>query len=556
MCRVDPLFYLNAMGWIFEPRPDDDALMVLPFITYPFQDLAFLAILNAIGKHDLVIEKSRDMGASWMCIYAFEWRWHFRRRQTFLMLSRNENLVDKTGSPDSLFYKLDFIHEHQPGWLLPEMDRMSMHMENNTLASVIDGESTNKFAGVAGRRLAILADEFSKMPEQAVIARGTQAVSNSRIFLFTPEGTGNMAYQMAEKPEIPKLTLHWAAHPVKSQGLYFTDEPGSGVRYDGKKARSPWYDREEERAPHKAHMAAEHDIDYLGSDSQFFDAAMLNRIGRDNCYLPRRRGHLIYDLDAKMARDFIEDASGPLSLWLVPTIENAIPFGQYVVGCDISGGGSMQRLDDKAQSNSVARVVDCLTREVVAELAIPAALPHEFAAYVVALCRWFHNAYLIWEANGPGIEFGATVQLIGYSHFYLRRSELSLKKTIVATPGFHIDVKTKSLVFSELRRAWMKGEFIERSRACLEEAKGYVITKELRIEYSPALAALDRFELKENHGDRVVSAAMAWWGVKELTGGGRVREPNDPPRQTPPENSMAGRYERWEKQQKKRSMKW
>lgn len=109
MCARDILFYINAFCFIFEPR---DA-RTLPFITYDYQDDAILEIQACIGNYDLVIEKSRDMGASWCCITVLEHPWHFGDQQTFLMLSRKEQLVDdKKADPKSLFYKVDFLHNH------------------------------------------------------------------------------------------------------------------------------------------------------------------------------------------------------------------------------------------------------------------------------------------------------------------------------------------------------------------------------------------------------------------------------------------------------------
>ena len=122
MCKQDILFYINTFGYIFEPR---DAKR-LPFITYMFQDPCLLELRDAVGEHDIVVEKSRDMGASWMCVYVLEWFWHFYKDETFLFLSRKEELVDKKGDPKELFSKLDFIHKMQPPWLRPIAKRRQM----------------------------------------------------------------------------------------------------------------------------------------------------------------------------------------------------------------------------------------------------------------------------------------------------------------------------------------------------------------------------------------------------------------------------------------------
>ena len=110
MCSRDMLFYINTFCWTYDPRVGDGTL---PFITYDFQNESFGDLHDCIGKRDIVIKKSRDMGASWMLLTVFEYMWHFRPSQSFLLVSRNEDYVDKPGNPKSLFWKIDFIHKYR-----------------------------------------------------------------------------------------------------------------------------------------------------------------------------------------------------------------------------------------------------------------------------------------------------------------------------------------------------------------------------------------------------------------------------------------------------------
>jgi len=45
------------------------------------------------------------------------------------LVSRVEDLVDKTDDPKSLFWKIDFIHKHLPKWLMPDFERQKMHLK-------------------------------------------------------------------------------------------------------------------------------------------------------------------------------------------------------------------------------------------------------------------------------------------------------------------------------------------------------------------------------------------------------------------------------------------
>ena len=63
-CSRDPLFFINGFGYTYDPRRQP--FPKLPFILYPFQEEAVMEVAQAVGSYDLLAEKSRDMGASWM----------------------------------------------------------------------------------------------------------------------------------------------------------------------------------------------------------------------------------------------------------------------------------------------------------------------------------------------------------------------------------------------------------------------------------------------------------------------------------------------------------
>ncbi|HYE77714.1 MAG TPA: hypothetical protein VEI97_06995, partial [bacterium] len=342
-CRDDLLFYVNAFCWTYDPRREPSAL---PFITWPFQDEALTVLDACLGRQDVLIEKSRDMGASWLCLLVFEWRWHFRDLQSFLLGSRKEELVDKTEDPKSLFWKIDFLLKNQPAWLLPRFARQKLHLHNEDTGSTIDGESTNADFGRGDRRTAILLDEFAAVENGHQILAATADTSPCRVFNSTPKGTSNAFYDQACKPGVRKLRLHWPRHPEKARGLYH-DAAG--------KPRSPWYDAECARR-HPMEVAQELDIDYLGSDYQFFDGPQLAQASERDARPPYRVGHLDADADSRQPLGFRDDPAGPLQLWALPDLHDRMPADRdYVIGVDVSAG--------TGASNSVAAVLDRRTGE-------------------------------------------------------------------------------------------------------------------------------------------------------------------------------------------------
>jgi hypothetical protein len=294
MCAEDLLFYINAFCFTYDPRRD---IRVLPFVTYTdFQDEALLTLADAVAKgYDCAVPKSRCMGASVMGLAVFEWYWHFFRDMSFLVISRNEKYVDESGNPKTLFWKIDFMHKHQPRWLLPtgrwlgdkDPSRRLLHLGNVDTGSVIDGESTTGDAGRGDRRTAMFIDEHAafELNDGFKVLRATRDTTKCRIFNSTPQGMNNAFAEVVHNTAARQIRMHWSRHPEYSRGLY-TSKDGVLVRLDDYvgtvevlrkgdperrrvafpsdyeftldgKVRSPWYDNECARCVAEMEIAAE-----------------------------------------------------------------------------------------------------------------------------------------------------------------------------------------------------------------------------------------------------------------------------------------------------------
>lgn len=501
-CSRDLVFYFDTFVYTFDPRKGA-SLREIPFILWPYQEDAMQQIIDGIcgtptkDPCDKLIEKSRDMGASWINLGAFEWLWHFQGMLNFKFLSRKEDLVDATDDPDSLMWKVDFMHRHQPGWLLPQIERKSMNITNADNGSVIVGESTNKRAGRGGRQTAMLLDEFAAVEHAtaASILSATADVTNCRIFNSTPEGnTGGFKNRRDSMPPEDIITMHWSLHPEKSKGLYFDK--------DGKR-RSPWYDAECKRRSNPTEIAQELDIDYAASDYMFFDASMLLRVKQRSIMDPVERGTLLFNDHVMDEIHFVREPRGKLLVWVRLDYRTQEPqVKNYVMGADISAG--------TGSSNSVLSVGDPNTKEKVAELAIENLGPHEFARLAVALCKWFHDAKLCWEVNGPGLAFGKEIQRLEYRNVYwkqdpqewYRRGKQSNKA------GWHSSKESKRLLLTDYRSALGSGLFTNPSQSAMDECDYYVEMGNGSLEHSKSQQTEDPTGAKDNHGDRVIADAL------------------------------------------------
>ena len=543
MSSVDMLFYVNTFCWTYDPRNKSRGLpSVVPFITYPFQDRAMLAMQECVDVgRDFAVPKSRDMGASWMGLTVFEWFWHFRADLSFLLISRNEDYVDKSGNPKALFWKIDFLHQNQPKWLLPagrelgsrDPNRRLLHLGNSENGSVIDGESTTGDAGRGDRRTAMFIDEHAAFDvgDGFKVLRASRDTTNCRGFNSTPQGANNAFYEVCHKTSAKMIRLHWSEHPVKALGLYKSDKDGNvqhfddfrgvvkvrekgekesrGVEYpdnypyktDGR-LRSPWYDDQCARCTSEMEIGQELDIDFLGSDYQFFDAESIEILRKKHCREPDVVGDLEYDPETCEPKRFVEDAKGKLQLWFVLDDSGSPPGDRrYALGSDVSAG--------TGASNSVTTLADRQTGEKVAVWRDSNTRPNAFARQSIALGKWFNNALMCWDASGPtGKVFSKRVIESSYPHIYYRRNEKKVGNLITREPGYHLNPQAKTTLFEDYRDSLGNLKFINRSDQGMKECLQFIRRADGTIEHSASANSQDPSGARTAHGDEVVADAL------------------------------------------------
>jgi len=551
ICKRDPLFYLNT--FVFALNAKDHAKHpVRLFISHEYQDEAVVAISDAFGVEDLCVAKSRDMGGTQVCISTIEWAWHFLPYQSFLICSRNEDLVEKTGDTKTLYFRLDFIHKHQPAWLLPtgrekgpdDPNRIKKHLKNEDNGSVIDGEATTGDLSVGDKRTAIFLDERGLMDNGAAISLGTREATRCRISNSTPRGTmgtGKEFYDIFKNPYIKNLVLPWWRHPDKGAGLYTSfngqlvildktyefpedydfildGEDCLTIGYDylvnGErcKVRSPHYDHETRRTSSKEEIAQEFDLDFLSTGWPFFDAQTIQKMKAKYCREAVYIGELQFDMSTVREAEFEREATGRLSLWL-ELIDGKPPVNHsYCVGADIATG-----IGGEMSSNSTLSVFDKTMGEKVAEFACRHTSPEKFAEYAMALGHFFNGALLIPESNGPGGQFLKVVMEEGYPNLYYRGDELSLNKRKSLKPGWASTKDTKKLLLGAYRKAVLEGLYPNPSVKAMDEAAQYKFSPNGVIEHDRAHGDdVDPASIGEDHGDRVIADALSWRGSQEV----------------------------------------
>jgi hypothetical protein len=281
----DILFAFNVFFYTLDVRKRPNHH--LPFCTYPYQDKAIMDLKDAINSgNDRVLDKSRDMGVTWIVLATMFWFWcKPEGGADFLLGSRIEDYVDKKGDNRTHFAKVRYLLYRLPKWLRPTGFNPRAHdtfmkLQNPATESTFTGESNNPNFSTQGRYLAILYDEFAKWEgsDEAAWTAGGDA-SPCRIGVSTPFGAGGQFYGLVTGGKTKRITLHWSLHPEKALGLSCTwpapneleEKERLGQVYKPEEClTSPWYEAQLlRRTP--TEIAQELNIDYLGAGNPVFD---------------------------------------------------------------------------------------------------------------------------------------------------------------------------------------------------------------------------------------------------------------------------------------------
>lgn len=463
-CRRDILFFTNSFAWTYDPRTE---LKHLPFLTWSFQDEYLLKVNENIDlQRDFLTEKSRDMGTSWMVIVVFLWRWLFHR-DSFLIGSRKEELVDKHGDITTHFERLRYLRRHLPVWMLPRgfiprEHETYMKIVNPENGNAITGEATNDSFSRQGRYRAILLDEYAFVEHPDSIWTACGDSTRCRLPLSTPNGLGNKFASLRRSDTIEVVSLHWSKHPQKSVGMYCPEHgKQEGCVWPKCKVRSAWYDAENTRRS-PLEIASELDIDYLSSGHPYFP---LDALEQQTIQKPKMRGFLV-ELDNGV--EFREDKDGQWSLWEVPCPKipntNSGEF-QYVVGADPSEG--------IGEDFSVAVVRSGKTRNLVASLACHMAM-HEFAYELSKIGRFYHFAKILCEREGPGFAVNAElVRTYGNLYHEIDVSRIGMPQT--KRFGFATTTQTRPLILSQMSEEIRLKSVELRDARLIEECRTFVV---------------------------------------------------------------------------------
>ena len=213
---TDPVFFIETFCYTYDPRTRNKDL---PFKLYPFQVELVLDLVKAIetGDEDLFIEKSRDMGATWVVLAVITWFFVFGDQFQALLGSRKEDYVDD-GTMQTLFPRMDYMLRK---CLFPvKYEKHYMKLVNLDNGSTIIGESANANFSRSGRFNVILFDELAFWGFQQSSWEAAGEATPCRIAITTPSESVSYAKALRNSGLVKVITLHWTLHPLKDAQWY------------------------------------------------------------------------------------------------------------------------------------------------------------------------------------------------------------------------------------------------------------------------------------------------------------------------------------------------
>lgn len=232
-----PAQWIEDWAFTFDPRnAGTDTPTLMPFKMFPRQH-EFVNFLEECLHHQSagLVEKSRDMGATWVACAYSTWLWKYRAGSSVGFGSRKEMLVDRAGDMDSIFEKIRTIIRNLPLFMWPEgfnLREHSSHMKliNPANDASITGEAGGNI-GRGGRKLIYFKDESAHYTEAEGIEAALMDNTNVQIDISSVNGVGNVFYRRRQSAEVwhgeitdPKKTyafiFDWQDHPAKTREWY------------------------------------------------------------------------------------------------------------------------------------------------------------------------------------------------------------------------------------------------------------------------------------------------------------------------------------------------
>ena len=219
--REHPAQFINDWGVTHDPRNPERGLPAsVPFLLFPRQvQLIEFVMERWRGQEPGLIEKSRDMGASWLIMSLAVTLCLFNRGLTIGVGSRKEQLLDNAGDPNSLFFKARMFHESLPSEFRGVITSAHMRLIFPGTQGAIVGEAGDQI-GRGARTSLYFVDEAAYLERPELIEASLSATTNCRIDVSSVNGLNNPFALRRFGGKVPVFTMHWRSDPRRDDAWY------------------------------------------------------------------------------------------------------------------------------------------------------------------------------------------------------------------------------------------------------------------------------------------------------------------------------------------------
>jgi phage terminase large subunit len=224
-CAADVLYWFGKWVYTYDPRLiGKPGGAFVQFNLWPKQrDMVTWLKGQIDASEEGLVEKSRDVGASYVCAGVALWAWLFLPGFKATFGSRVVDDVDQKDNPDSIFAKLRIMISRLPTEMLPDGFTRGQHdnymrLVNPATGATITGEGGENM-GRGGRSTVYFLDEAARVPNADQVEKALSGNTDCVIWVSSVNGMGNLFARKRHSILKPHqiFRLHWRDDPRKTE---------------------------------------------------------------------------------------------------------------------------------------------------------------------------------------------------------------------------------------------------------------------------------------------------------------------------------------------------
>jgi hypothetical protein len=237
-----------------------------PFLLRPYQKRIIREYFGNPDKN-ILMEKTRQMGASWVYMALLVIILIFGKNEQMLVLGKREDFVDNSiTDPNTLLGKMKYILENlrdQPlfklvnrkvkskhGARVPVIETKYLFLINHSRGNIVKGESSATSSGRGGTYSRVIWDEAAFTPRSKQLFASLAPNTRQIVMLSTANGKDNVFYETKDKIERGEIVERW--HKIVVHWREYFDEA--------------WYEDQKKKLGNDPRLIAQElDIDYEAS---------------------------------------------------------------------------------------------------------------------------------------------------------------------------------------------------------------------------------------------------------------------------------------------------